>query len=92
MKATTKILDIFNDYTFHSHYNINRVIEMICIRDCMNFVLSEIDFKHEDNRIIVMGGIDVSLKVIDEDVKFIQHDISKVRVAFFTNVMSTNII
>ena len=70
MKTTKENLIFCNEFTLYDHYIIDQVIELNYFREFINNVLSQSDFKHEDNRIKVMGIInDISLKVIDEDVK-----------------------
>ena len=45
-------------------------------------MLSEDDFKHGDHCNKVMGNLDdLSLNVMDEDVKTIEHEINNLRVA-----------
>ena len=82
MKPTKEILNFCNEFTFYDHYKIDWVIELNYVHDYIINVLSESDFKHEDNRIKKLGIIDdISLKVINGDVENIGHDISNQRVA-----------
>ena len=81
MKNIKEVSDFCNEFTFYDQYNIDRVIELNCIRDYTINVLSGSDFKHEDNRIRVMGIIDHSLKVIDGDVGNIEREISNLKFA-----------
>ena len=58
------------------------MLELNYVGDYIIILLSESDFKHENIRIKVMGIIDgISLKVIDRDVKTIEHDMSNLSVA-----------
>ena len=58
------------------------MIELNYIRDYTIIVSSERDFKHEDDGIRVLGILDdLSLKVIDGDVKKIEREISNLRFA-----------
>ena len=79
MKTTKENLKFCNEFTFYDHYNNGPVIELNFIRYYM-IIISESDFKQEDNRIRVMGIIGISLKVIDGDVKNFEREISNMRV------------
>ena len=82
MKTTKEVLEFCNEYTFYDLYNIDRVIKLSHIRDFMNNVLLESDFKLEDNRIRAMGIVgDISLLLIDGAKQNFEHEISKVRFA-----------
>ena len=70
-----------NELTFYVHCKTERIVELNHVRDCVINVLSESDFKHQDNRIRIMGNLDdISLNVIDGDVKNIELKISNLRV------------
>ena len=74
-KTKKEILDFWHEFTFNDHYNNERVLEINRVRDCKIDILSESDFKHEDNRIKVMGFIfERTLKVIDRIAEKIKHD------------------
>ena len=80
-KTFKEFLAFCNEFTFYDHHNIERIVELIHIRDYTVNILSGSVFKHEDNRIRLVGNIDViSLKVKDGDVKNIE--ISNLSVAF----------
>ena len=74
MKTTKEISNFCNEFTFYDHYNFERVIELNYIRNYLINVISESEFKHDDNRIRVMSIIDdISLMVLDQDLKNIEH-------------------
>ena len=60
MKTTKEVLDFCNDFTFYDHYNIDRPKKLNHDRDYINNVLSEKDFKHADDRIKMMGFIEIN--------------------------------
>ena len=65
MKTSNEVLKFCHEFTFNNQYNIETIIELNLALNCVNIFLTISDFKHERNRIRVMGIIDdFSLKVI----------------------------
>ena len=44
MKAVKKVLDFSNEITFYGHYNIERVLKLNHVRDCVNNLLSKSEY------------------------------------------------
>ena len=70
MKTNKEVENICKEFTFYDHYKI-KSYRIKHLRECVINVLSASDFKHQDNRI----------KIIDGDVKNIEHEISNLRIA-----------
>ena len=82
MQIEKEIFHICIECTFFDHSHIDRVIELTYVRDCVIKVLSESDFKHEDNGNIVMSFIDdFWLTIVDGDVENTENEIRNWRVA-----------
>ena len=63
---TTKENFFCNEFTFYDHYNIDKVIEINHVRDCVILVLSNCDFISEGEIVRVLGVLgDISLMIID---------------------------
>ena len=73
MKTVKEILYFCNVFTFNDHYDVERVVELNLVRDCLNNALSESDFISEDNRISVLGVLhDILLLAIDGNVENVE--------------------
>ena len=93
-KKTTKTIPNFcNEFTSNDPYKFDRVVELSYVRDYIIKVLSESEFWHKDNRIRVVSIIDnISLRVMNEDFKSLEQDLSNLRICFFTNRMPGKLI
>ena len=58
MKAFKEVLNYFNEFAFYDHYNIERVIDINHVRDCVCRVLNKCSFKKDYEFIRVLDDID----------------------------------
>ena len=70
MKIFKEVLDFCNEFTFYDHYNIERVLEINRVCDCLISVLSENDFIRADKIIrLVVKTDDISVVVTEGNVE-----------------------
>ena len=68
MKTIEKDLDSCNEFIFHNCYNIERIIELNQVRDCIFNILSKCNLLGEDHFIRTLGfKDDISVRIIDRN-------------------------
>ena len=89
-EKSKEILNFCNESTFNDRNNIDRVIEMVCVRNCIIETLSICDHDEENLQIGVLDVLDgISLKVTEGNDENLFNE-KKFKSWYFTTVMLKN--
>ena len=88
MKTIEEVLNFCNEVLFYDHYNLQRVIEISHVRDCVTSILIYCGFISEYEVIRALDVIDnISLMVIDEKVLKKAEEKKQLESCFTTTIM-----
>ena len=77
MQTKTEVLDFCNYVTFHDHINIERLLELNHVRECVISMLSKCDVIPAKKIITVLSVIDgISIMIIDKIVETLVQEIN----------------